>query len=443
MRFAFVFFSFLLFNINISSQIISTIAGSGFNGYSGDGGPATSAAFSYPKGICFDGSGNLYIAGWNNCRIRKVLPSGIITSVAGNGSWGYSGDGGPATSAQIGTVYEVACDASGNLYFADYYHNVVRKVDASGIITTIAGNGINGHFGDGGLATSASLFGPKGLTFDKYGNLYISEMNYIRKVNTSGIITSIAGNGSSSGGDGGPATSAGLDVPHGMTTDTIGNLYIVDQGNNSIRKINSSGIITTIAGSGAIGYSGDGGPAVLAKLYYPYSIAIDPQRNLYITDTWNHVIRKIDTNGIITTVAGNGTNAGTFPGSFSGDGGPAILAGLDMPMGIASKGSDLYISDGSNHRIRLSNTPLGVNNNIMNNANIQCYPNPFNTRLEVVTAGNGTFLISVFDLFGKQIYSAYSEKSQTTIDLKDQPNGMYLLNVWDGKNSYVRKITKH
>jgi prepilin-type N-terminal cleavage/methylation domain-containing protein len=316
--------------------IITTFVGNGTGGYSGDGGPATSANLFYPYGVAVDSSGNLYIADYYNNRIRMVTAStGIITTVAGNGTEGYSGDGGPATSAELNNPTKSAVDSSGNLYIADYGNQRVRMVTAStGIITTVAGNGTAGYSGDGGAATSAELWGPYGVAVDSSGNLYIVEIwNFrIRKVTAStGIITTVAGNGTSGySGDNGAATSAELWTPYGVAVDSSGNLYIADYGNNRIRKVTAStGIITTIAGNGTAGYSGDGGPATSAKLHSPTGSAVDSSGNLYISEYGNNRIRKVTASGTICTVAGNGTSG------YSGDNGAATSAELHTPSDIA------------------------------------------------------------------------------------------------------------
>jgi len=323
--------------------VITTVVGDGVEGYSGDGGPATSAELG-PIGVAIDAAGNIYIADTNNL-IRKVDTSGIITTVAGNGSYSFSGDGGPATSAALGNPTGVAVDASGNLYIADTQNDRVRKVDNSGIITTVAGNGnyASIYTGDGGPATSAMIY-PKGVAVDASGNLYIAETtdNRILKVDKSGIITTVAGYSSTVGygGDGGPATRAMLNYPLGVAVDTFGNLYIADTGNNCVRKVDTYGIITTVAGYWAKGYSGDHGPATHAMLNYPTSVAVDASGNLYIADLKNYRVRKVDTSGTITTVAGNG-----IP-NYSGDGGPAVYAELGYPYGVAvDTFGNLYIID--------------------------------------------------------------------------------------------------
>ena len=243
-----------------------------------------------------DARGNLYIAdGWNH-RIRGVSPSGIISTVAGNGAPWFSGDGGSATSASVCQPTGVAVDAAGNLYIADYGNHRIRGVSPSGIISTVAGSGTQGFSGDGGPATSASLNYPGSVAVDAAGNLYIadSQNDRIRKVSASGIISTVAGNGALGfSGDGGPASSASLLLPGGVAVDAAGNLYIADSQNDRIRKVSASGIISTVAGSGAQGFSGDGGPATSALLYGPFGVAVDAAGDLYIGDFHNYRIRKV------------------------------------------------------------------------------------------------------------------------------------------------------
>jgi sugar lactone lactonase YvrE len=334
----------------LTPGIITTVAGNGTGGFSGDGGPATSARLYIPAGVALDAAGNLYIGDTYNNRIRKVDINGIITKVAGGGKTGL-GDGGPATSAQLSYPYGVALDAAGNLYIADAGYSRIRKVDINGIITTVAGGGNNpgnDGVGDGGPATSAQLNNPPGVALDAAGNLYIADLDNhrIRKVDINGIITTVAGGGTSGLGDGGSATSAHLNYPFGVALDAAGNLYIADAGNSRIRKVDINGIITTVAGGGTSGL-GDGGSATSAQLYYPYGVALDAAGNLYIADTYNNRIRKVDTNGIITTVAGKEGCC------FSGDGGPATSAQLRSPYGVAlDAAGNLYIADFDNYRIR-------------------------------------------------------------------------------------------
>ena len=333
----------------VSSGVIATVAGGG--SVLGASGPAASAQFWDPAGVAVDAAGNVYIVDTLDFLIRQVS-SGVIATVAGNGTYGYSGDNGPATSAQLNYPEGVAVDAAGNLYIADAANSVIRQV-SSGVIATVAGNGTPGYSGDSGPATSAELDDPEGVAVDAAGNLYIADSanNCIRKV-SNGVITTVAGTGwPGYSGDNGPATSAQLSDPWGVAVDVSGNLYIADEGNNLIRKV-SSGVITTVAGSGAYGYSGDNGPATSAQFDGPSAVAVDAAGNLYIADGFNGSIRKVS-NGVITTVAGNGTTG------FSGDGGPATSARLDDPQGVAvDVAGNVYAADSGNDRVRVL-TPSG------------------------------------------------------------------------------------
>jgi len=338
------------FGLTTNAKIITTIAGNGTGAYAGDGAQATAAELNAPLGAVLDGAGNLYIADTQNNCVRMVNTLGIITTIAGNGTGGYSGDGSAATAAELGYPAAVALDAAGNIYIADAGNNRIRKVSTIGVITTIAGTGVAFYSGDGGQATAARLNYPMGVTLDTYGNLYIADLsnNVIRKVNTSGIINTIVGTGIAGySGDGGQATAAELNQPYGVALDAVGNLYIPDYNNNVIRMINTSGIITTIAGNGSFGFSGDGGQATAAELNSPKGVTFDAVGNLYIADFYNSRVRKITTTGIISTVAGNGT------AGFSGDGGNATSAEIEFPYGVAlDAAGSLYIADGSNNRIR-------------------------------------------------------------------------------------------
>ena len=355
---------------------ISTVAGSGTLGFSGDGGPATSARLFSPAGLALDNAGNLFLLDQGNHRIRKVNTAGVISTVAGNGSGGFSGDGGPATSASFSSAtghQGISVDRGGNLYLADYSNQRVRKVDSSGIITTVAGNGIRTYSGDGGPATSASLTDPVAVAVDAAGNLYIAEFagNRVRKVDTAGVITTAAGGGPlGSNGDGGPATKAVLNAPFALALDPAGNLYIADATARRIRKVNTAGIISTVAGNGGNFYSGDGGPATSAS-FDPTGVAADGAGNVFICETENRV-RQVNAAGIISTIAGTGV------GGFSGDGGPATSAMLQSPndVGLDSAGN-LYIADSFSMRVRkVTNAaqptiPAIAANGVVNGASFQ------------------------------------------------------------------------
>ena len=269
-------------------------------------------------------------------------------TIAGNGADGYSGDGGAALAAEIGGISGLAVDAAGNVYFADTWNQRIRMVAATGVVSTIAGNGVVGEGGDGGPAVSASLLWPAGIAVDANGNLYLSSGSRVRKVSSSGTISAFAGTATAGyAGDGGAATSARLTEPHGLAVDSAGNVYIADSGNFRIRKVDRNGIITTIAGNGVAGYSGDGGPAVSASIGYIHALALDAAGNLYFSDPYNHCVRRILTNGTVQTVAGGGFGN-------AGDGGPAAAAELKYPYGLAAdRLGNIYVADLLNHRVRV------------------------------------------------------------------------------------------
>lgn len=340
------------------AQIITTVAGNGTPGYSGNGGAAVQAQLNTPYCVSFDVNGNMFIADFYNNSIRKVDINGIITTVAGNGTQGFSGDGAAATSAQLNRPTGVAVDAAGNIFIADYNNQRIRKVDFNGIITTIAGTGVIGFSGDGGSATAAQFHNPVDIALDNSGNIYISDnLNHcIRKINAGGVISTFAGIGGGQGyfGDGGLATAATMDHPYGIFMDASGNLLITDAGNARIRNVNSSGIISTVAGNGSFGFSGDGGLATSAQLATALDVTEDAFGNMYIADYGNQRIRKVAA-GIITTVAGNGTQG------YNGDGGAATDAQLNYPVSIATTANgDFFIADEFNHRIRKVTVPPGL-----------------------------------------------------------------------------------
>ena len=327
------------------SGTITTVAGTGVGGYSGDGGPATRAALSGMWSIAVDGAGNLFIADTGNHRIRRVDRSGTITTVAGTGARGYGGDGGPAVAARLESPQGVVVDGAGNLFISDNLNHRIRRVDASGTITTVAGTGVQGYSGDGGPATRARMAGPQGVAVDSAGNLFIALGSRIRRVDASGIITTVAGTGrQGDGGDGGPAVEARMTHARGVAVGGAGDLYIADTFNHRIRRVDASGMIATIAGGGS---GGDGGPAVEARLNRPKKMALDRAGNLYIADSSSHRVRRVDATGTITTVVGTG-EAG-----YSGDNGPAVHAMVNWPTGVAvDSAGNLFISDTRNHRVR-------------------------------------------------------------------------------------------
>jgi sugar lactone lactonase YvrE len=321
---------------------INTIAGRGTSGFGGDGGASVKALMSGPYAVAAGTAGVLYIADRWNHRVRKVDVNGVITTVAGKGTAGYTGDGGPATDAQLNLPTALALDPSGNLFISDIGNLVVRKVTPAGIITTIAGNGTRGFSGDGGPATAAMIAGAWGMAADSGGNLYLADSDNarLRKVDTSGLITTVAGTGQyGATGDGGLAIAAKVDT-YGVAVDASNNIYLADDIHYVVRKIGPDGIINRIAGTGSSGTSGDDGPALQATIR-PNSIAVDAEGNIYIGDSRNGLVRRIGTDGLISRFAGTGTTG------FSGDGGPATDAQLFGATGLAAdQMGNLYIAEG-------------------------------------------------------------------------------------------------
>ena len=340
---------------------IFAFAGNGVSTYSGDGGPASVASLSNPSGVAVDSAGNVYIADTSNHRIRKVAAngaSGTISTIAGTGTAGFTNDGMAATLAQINGPVSIDIDGAGNIYFVDRGNKRVRKIDTSGVISTVAGNGSTTFNGDNIPATTATLRDPWSVSVADNGVMYIVDQASatvvdngprVRKVDLGGTITTVAGNGSTgSAGDGGLATDAQLDNPFGVYVDSNDDLYIADSGNHNIRFVDSgTGIITTIAGNGSAGFGGDEGPAASARFRSPQRVSGDAKGNIYIADYNNNRIRRIDVDGIIDTIAGNG-NA-----DFNGDGRDPLRAALNHPIDIAVDAAGVvYIVDFFNDRVR-------------------------------------------------------------------------------------------
>jgi trimeric autotransporter adhesin len=429
---------FYLLIFGTHAQIITTIAGGGTSGL-GDGGPAIDCELNQPYSTALDVAGNLYIADAGNNRIRKVSTSGIITTIAGTGIQGYSGDDSAATNAKLNSPGGVAVDVAGNIYISDTYNARIRKVSTSGIITTIAGTGIYGYSGNNGPATAAELYDPQGIVLDSYGNLYVcDEMNNcIRKITSSGIITTTVGTGLPGySGNGGPATDAEINRPYGIALDAFGNIYISEWTNNCIRKINTFGTISIIAGTTGRGYNGDGIMGTNAELNNPIGIAVDNNGSVYVADGYNDRVRKINSEGIISTIAGNGSTG------FNGDGGQATLATIGATGVTLDNSGNIYISDFGNGRIRYIGNSVFVNTiNLSDNA-ITIVPNPckneftINVSSEIVEDAK----ISLIDITGREIGSFIIATNQDKKIILDVSSGLYLLNITTLSGSKTEKL---
>ncbi len=332
-----------------TAQNINTIAGNGTGGYSGDGAAASTAEVNTPWGLAVDGAGNILIADAGNSRIRKINAAGVISTIAGTGTSGFAGDGGQATAAQLSNPQGIAVDGSGNIFVADAGNNRIRKIAPSGVITTYAGTGTSGYSGDGAAATAANLASLMGIDVDAAGNLYVpcSASARIRKVSTTGIITTIAGTGTGGfSGDGGPATAAKINGPVDVVVDIYGGIYFTDQANHRVRLI-SGGTISTVAGTGASGDSGDGGAATAATFTQLSGIDVDNMGDVFVSDWGASRVRMIDAAGNISTYTGTGA------AGFAGDGGAAATAQISHPEAICHDPcGNYYIADRNNNRIR-------------------------------------------------------------------------------------------
>jgi sugar lactone lactonase YvrE len=318
----------------------------------GDGGPATSAVLNVPYGVAMMPDGGFVASSLSNDEVRRVSPDGTITTLAGGLLNGFSGDGGPATSARLNLPMGVAVQPDGGVLIADSNNHRIRRVSPEGTISTVAGNGTEGFSGDGGPATEAQLDLPVAVAATRDGGFLIADYlnNRIRRVSPAGTITTVAGIGAEGfSGDGGPATSARLGFPNSVSATADGGFLIADFVNNRVRRVSPDGTITTIAGTGGWGFSGDGGPATQAQLNSVAEAVETADGGLLIVDTGNNRVRRVSPDGTITTVAG----IGGFPGSFSGDGGLATLAGLNAPGGVALTASGGFlIADSNNNRVR-------------------------------------------------------------------------------------------
>lgn len=409
------------------SPIITTIAGTGDYGFSGDGGPATNCKLGSPEGLATAPNGDLYIADKNNNQIRKVsATTGIINFFSG-GPDDYRIPSGLAT------------DATGNLYMVAKGNNRVFLIEPSGLATPFAGTGSGGYSGFGSPATSATFDRPTDVAVDAAGNVYVTDRlnQVVRKINESGIITTFAGNAVAGyNGDGVAATDAQLNYPSGVAVDATGNVYIADLYNNRIRMVSPDGKITTVAGNGAAGYSGDGGPAIYAQLYNPTDVFVTQSGELLIADMNNHRIRKV-AHGIITTVAGNGL------AGYSGDGGLPTMAQLYFPTAITvHTDGTLYIADALNNRIRKVVGATSIANT-QQLANVTISPNPTSGPLKVTLPYTSYTNITLSNSLGSIVLSHQTTQQQTDLDLSNLAPGIYFLNLHNQQQLLTYKVVKY
>ncbi len=432
-----------------AQQKINTLAGNGTAGFTGDGFNASGAQLWGPIEVGLDKSGNVYINDYNNYRIRKVNTLGLITTLAGTGTPGNTGNGSIATSADI-FARGMAVDHRYNVFFSDESNDVIRRINSLGKIFKYAGGGTTGsqtgYSGDGGKADTARFKNPHGICVDDTGNLYIADAgnHVIRKIDTFGFVSTVAGDatlGAGYFGDGGLAVMAQLDSPYAVAVDHKGNLYINDFNNNVIRKVDgTTKMISTLTGTlNVFGYTGDSGPATAALINAPRGMCVDNANSLYFADASNNVIRKVDTFGIITTVAGNGSYG------FGGDLGYVTGANFKNPYGVAVDASgSIYIADANNNRIRKTYSTTVVNG-VNAATRIEAYPNPFNDRI-VVAGLSESDNVSVYDITGRLITTAVENNKTGSVNLvvNNIPAGIYFVQVSDntGSRKAMLKVVK-
>jgi len=413
-----------LIQIGTNAQnVITTIAGNGTIGSTGDGGPGPLAELDQPSCVFVDNAGNVYIADQYNNKIRKVAATtGKITTIAGTIASGYNGDTIAATSAQLSLPASVFITKQGYILIADCYNHRIRKIDTTtGMIYTICGTGTSGYSGDGGAAINAKISYPTCVIADTLGNIYFADYgnNCIRMILSTGSITTIAGKGTVGFfGDAGLAINAKLSGPAAICFDHAGNLYIADGGNNRIRTVNTSGIINTFAGNGSFGFSGDGSPAINAEFKIPQSVFADATGNIYVADMGNNRIREINTAGNISTIAGNGT------AGYTGEWGSPLSAELNAPIGVfVSNAGNLFIADKANNRVRKIAPSTRVKT-VGQTTGIIISPNPNNGKF--IVSGMKDTQFSIYNMAGNIIYEG---GLRTIVDISTQPNGIYFLAV--------------
>jgi len=422
------------------AQNISTKVGTGAAAYLGDGGQATAAAIHGPAGLLTDGTNNLYIADqYNNC-IRKVDPLGVISTIAGNDTAGFSGDGGPATAARFNQPTAIARDKNGNFFIADKDNNRIRKITAAGVVSTVAGNGTAGFSGDNDTAMYAKLNHPTGVAVDSAGNVFIADQmnNRIRMVSPTGIITTVVGTGVATfNSDFQPFPSmVAINKPYCVAVSPSNEVYFADTYNNIIRKYDrANNKVVTVKGWNALLLSLGEGTLSLNK---PTCITFDNFANMYIADEGNLVVKKLDSARIYKTVAGSGSFG------FSGDGGAALSAKLSAARGLAADGAgNVFISDFHNERIRYFNAPVEVRSATNTSGIFSVFPNPaYNGKFTVNVNQQqpSRMVLNVIDLSGKLVFTRQTEtNSPVEVQLR-QPSGIYLLQVITDDNFLTGKI---
>jgi trimeric autotransporter adhesin len=432
-----ILFSLLFAPIVIHAQLISTAAGNGMLGDSGDGGPALLSTLNYPTGIVTDSKGNFYFVEWNGNRVREISTDGIIKTIAGNGFSGFSGDGGAATAAKLNSPRAIAVDRFGSLFIADFGNARLRKVDTFGVISTIAGNGIDSIAGDGGSASAASLAYPSGLAIDYVGNIYIAEDSYIRRIDTNGLITVFAGIGvAGCTGDGGSAVSARVQCGY-LAICEDSNLYF--QNVYKIRKINiHTNVISTVAGTDFEEFNGDG-IAIDSSNIDPHAFCFDKNGNILVSDYYNCRIRFIDVNSGLTS-----TLVGTGAVGFGGDDSLARLAQLNRPSGVTfDTCGNLMIADEINNRIRKVSFnpecwPQQVPE-VAHSGKLSISPNPATTHLTITTP-TPIQTLTVTNYLGQAVLRR--EGSGGDVDVSGLPAGVYVLEVVteDGNRTFEKFV---
>ncbi len=428
----------VIISLSAKAQFISTVAGNGMSSISGDGETATDASIGFPGGIAFDKYGNYYFAAGNT--VRKVSSGGYISTIAGSLLSGYSGDNSAATAAELNGPSFIAVDKYGNVYVSDYYNCRIRKFSSStGIITTFAGNGSPAYNGDDIAATSASLQYPQGISFDNTGNLFIADNgnHRVRKVDTLGKIYTIAGSGvAGDAGDGSQATSAQLKNLWGLKVDINDNLYLTSE--NKVRKISASnGIITTVVGNGSFGYSGDGDAATNTGFSEIIDVAIDKYGYLYVSDDIDNRVLKVDPSNVVTTFAGNGIRG------FSTDGGAADTTEINSPRGIdLDSCGNLFVADNGNNRIRkitYAHCDYLETEKLTTNDKLLIFPNPTYDLLNINNVTSQTSY-RVYSIVGAVVEQGILKAGANILSVRIFPNGLYLLALTDGEGK--RSVTK-